>query len=123
MPFYLKRIYEAPAAEDGWRVLVERLWPRGVSKREAALSLWLKEVAPSTELRRWFAHDPTKWVKFRARYHAELRRKHIYLNLLVERAMGEAVTLLFSSTERKRNNAVALKEYLEEAAAASEMKI
>ncbi len=113
MPFYLKRIYEAPAAEDGLRVLVERLWPRGVSKREAALNLWLKEVAPSTELRRWFAHDPTKWVEFRARYHAELRKKHIHLKPLVERAMGEAVTLLFSSRERKRNNAVALKGYLE----------
>ena len=92
MPFRLKRIYEAPAAADGFRVLVERLWPRGVSKPESALNLWLKEVAPSTELRRWFAHDPTKWVEFQARYHAELRNKHIYLKPLVERARSEAVT-------------------------------
>ena len=113
MPFCLKRIYETPAAEDGFRVLVERLWPRGVSKEAAALDLWLKEVAPSAELRRWFAHDPTKWVEFRARYYAELRRKHSYLNPLVERAMGEVVTLLFSSRQQKRNNAVALKAYME----------
>ncbi len=113
MPFCLKRVYEAPAAEDGFRVLVERLWPRGVSKRVAALDLWLKEVAPSTELRRWFAHDAARWVEFRARYYAELRKKHSYLKPLVERATGEAVTLLFSSREQERNNAVALKAYLE----------
>ncbi len=113
MPFCLKRVYEEPAAEDGFRVLVERLWPRGVSKEEAALDLWLKEVAPSVELRRWFAHDPTKWVEFRARYYAELRKKHSHLEALVERAMGEVVTLLFSSRQQKRNNAVALKAYME----------
>ena len=113
MPFALKRIYEAPTAEDGFRVLVERLWPRGVSKQKAALDLWLKDVAPSPELRRWFAHDPEKWVGFRARYHSELEGKHRHLEPLVEMAMGGAVTLLFSSREEKHNNAVALKAYLD----------
>lgn len=109
----LKRAYDLPAAKDGKRFLVERLWPRGVSKSELPLSGWLKDVAPSTELRKWFGHDPAKWSEFRRRYRAELAAKPKVWKLLLEEASKSTITLIYSSHDTKHNNAVALKEFLE----------
>ncbi len=108
-----KRIYDAPAAGDGARFLVDRLWPRGLKKNTARLDGWLKEVAPSDALRRWFGHDPAKWTEFRRRYFAELDRHAEELQPLLEAAQRGLVTLLFSAHDTQHNNAVALKEYLE----------
>jgi uncharacterized protein YeaO (DUF488 family) len=109
----VKRIYEPAAAEDGFRVLVDRVWPRGVKKTAAAVDLWLKDVAPSTELRKWFAHDPAKWAEFRRRYRAELQHQGDAVALLDRRQREGAVTLLFSARNSLHNNAVALREYLQ----------
>jgi uncharacterized protein YeaO (DUF488 family) len=110
----LKRAYEEPAKRDGLRILVERLWPRGVRKDEAAIDLWLKDLAPSAELRTWFGHDPEKWDEFRRRYRAELERKGDLLVLLKHRATEGAVTFVYAAHDEERNSAVALKEFLEE---------
>jgi uncharacterized protein YeaO (DUF488 family) len=109
----LKRAYEAPAAEDGLRILVERLWPRGQSKKKAALALWLKDVAPSTELRQWYGHDPARWAEFRRRYWVELKGKGDLLALLKHRTEEGPVTFVFAAGDVEHNSAVALKEYLE----------
>ncbi len=111
----LKRVREPKARGDGYRVLVERLWPRGVRKEDLPLDAWEKDVAPSTELRKWFAHDPEKWEEFRRRYRAELRRAPARGSLegLVRRAAEGNLTLLFSSHDAERNNAVVLKEEIE----------
>ena len=106
----VKRVYTAPSEEDGFRILVDRLWPRGLSKSGAKVDLWLKDISPSNELRRWYSHDPQKWAAFQERYARELAQKQA----LIERVRGlEAkegtVTLLFSSKEEKYNNAVALR--------------
>lgn len=108
-----KRIYDAPAAGDGFRILVDRLWPRGVKKENARIALWLKEIAPSEELRKWFGHDPAKWAEFKKRYFAELRRQPELLALLRQHARAGAVTLLYSAKDEKHNNAVALLEFLQ----------
>ncbi len=108
----IRRIYEAPSDEDGFRILVDRLWPRGLSKEKAKVDLWLKEVAPSNELRKWYAHDPKKWNQFKDAYFKELRERKEIVNLLIEKTRRGNVTLLYSSKEEKLNNAVALKEYL-----------
>lgn len=113
---YLKRAYEEPAKQDGLRILVERLWPRGVSKETAAVDLWLKDLAPSTELRKWFNHDPEKWNEFRKRYWSELSEKGDLLTLLKHRTAEGNVTFVFAASDEERNSAVALKEYLEEKA-------
>lgn len=113
MSIRLKRVYETPSPDDGPRVLVERLWPRGMSKSKAQIDLWLREVAPSTELRRWFGHDPDKWPEFRRRYHEELRVGPERLAPLLELLEEGSVTLVFASREERFNNAVALKEYVE----------
>lgn len=110
---YLKRAYEEPAKQDGLRILVERLWPRGVSKQKAAVDLWLKDLAPSTELRKWFNHDPEKWNEFRKRYWSELSEKGDLLTLLKHRTTEGNVTFVFAASDEERNSAVALKEYLE----------
>lgn len=110
----LKRVYDPPAPDDGSRILVERLWPRGMKKESLALDLWLKDVAPSDGLRRWFSHDPRKWEEFRGRYFAELNTSPGAWKPLVEAARRGTVTLLYSSHEQEHNNAVALKQYLEE---------
>jgi uncharacterized protein YeaO (DUF488 family)/GNAT superfamily N-acetyltransferase len=108
-----KRVYDAPAPRDGRRILVDRLWPRGVSKQKAQIDYWAREVAPSPALRRWYRHDPEKWPEFRRRYFAELGAKPDALSEL-RRNLGQGVTtLVFSSREAKRNNAAALKEFLE----------
>jgi uncharacterized protein YeaO (DUF488 family) len=110
----LKRAYEAPSRSDGCRILVERLWPRGLSKRDAKIDLWPKEVAPSTELRRWFDHEPDKWADFKRKYFKELRSREESLAPIVESLRAGKVTFVFASREIRFNNAVALKEYLEQ---------
>ena len=114
MPILLKRVYEKPAKQDGVRVLVERLWPRGLTKQEAKIDLWLKEAAPSTELRRWFSHDSSKWEEFKKRYFAELNQKVDLISPIVKQAQKETVTFVFASKEERFNNAVALIEYLDQ---------
>ena len=107
-----KRVYDAPAQSDGARFLVERLWPRGVKKVDLVMNAWLKDVAPSNELRKWFHHDPAKWSEFRKRYHAELEQHREAIKPLQDAAKHGPVTLLFSSHDTEHNNAVALQEYL-----------
>jgi uncharacterized protein YeaO (DUF488 family) len=111
--FKLKRAYAAPAPGDGFRVLVERLWPRGVSKEMASLDLWLKDVAPSTALRQWFGHDPARWKEFERRYRAELKDRKDALNLLREMNRAGTVTLVYAARDEDHNGALALKNYLE----------
>ena len=113
MAIALKRAYETPARSDGCRVLVERLWPRGLSKQNAKIDLWAKEVAPSPALRRWFDHDPDRWADFKRKYFAELRTRKDALEPILERARRGKVTFVFAARETQFNNAVALKEYLE----------
>jgi len=110
---YLKRVYEKPAKTDGLRILVERLWPRGVSKKEAAVDLWLKEVSPSPELRTWFNHDPEKWTEFRKRYWAELNKKGDLLVLLKHLTTEGPVTFVYAAHDEEHNSALLLKEFLE----------
>jgi uncharacterized protein YeaO (DUF488 family) len=112
MTIQLKRAYEKPSRTDGCRILVERLWPRGLSKEAAAIDLWAKEAAPSTELRRWFDHDPEKWAEFKRRYFAELRTRANALGPVLERVRAGPVTFVFASKEERFNNAVALEEYV-----------
>jgi len=111
----VKRIYEPPDTGDGCRVLVDRLWPRGLSREKAAIDHWLKDLAPSNELRRWYGHDPDKWDEFRRRYRAELDANPSVLEPLLQLIRTEPVTcLLFSSRNETHNNAVALAEFLRE---------
>lgn len=113
MPIALKRAYEKPSRTDGTRILVERLWPRGVSKEAAAVDHWVKDAAPSTELRRWFDHDASKWQEFKRRYHAELKSNPEVIEPILECVVSGHVTFVFSSREECFNSAVALKEYVE----------
>lgn len=110
----LKRAYETPAKTDGTRILVERLWPRGLSKDRAKIDWWAKETAPSTELRKWFGHDPAKWTEFRRKYHAELKKRPEAFEKLMEMVRGK-VTFVYASKEERFNAAVALREYVEKA--------
>jgi uracil-DNA glycosylase/uncharacterized protein YeaO (DUF488 family) len=107
----LKRVYDLPARSDGCRILVERLWPRGLSKSAAKVDLWAKDVAPSAELRRWFSHDPDKWPEFKKRYFAELRANPHAVEELLDQVRAGAVTFVFASKETRYNNAVALREF------------
>ncbi len=109
----LKRAYETPSSSDGCRILVERLWPRGLAKQDAKIDLWPKEAAPSTELRRWFNHEPDKWVEFKRRYVKELGARRESLEPILERVRAGRVTFVFASRELQFNNAVALREYVE----------
>lgn len=109
----LKRAYEKPGSTDGARFLVERLWPRGVKKTSLPMVAWLKDAAPSTELRQWFNHDPARWLEFRKRYFAELKSRPETWMPLVEAARKGTVTLIYSSHDEVHNNAVALEEFLE----------
>lgn len=113
MDILLKRAYEPPEPSDGFRILVDRLWPRGVSKSSAHIDLWLKDVAPSTILRKWFGHDPLKWTEFRDRYFLELRRNPEAVEQLTGHVRRGAVTLVYGAKDREHNHAVVLKEYLE----------
>ena len=109
----LKRIYDKSPAPDGYRVLVDRLWPRGISKEKAKLDLWLKDIAPSNDLRKWFAHDPAKWPEFQQKYFRELDANVTAVEQLREIIKTHtAVTLLFGAKDEIHNNAVALQDYL-----------
>lgn len=111
MNLQLKRIYEAPSPTDGKRVLVDRLWPRGISKDRANLDLWLKDIAPSTELRKWFDHDPAKWSAFQVRYRAELAENPVVDQLRSLCKQGQ-VTLLFAAKDVDHNEAVVIRQFL-----------
>jgi len=108
----IKRAYEKPSASDGTRILVDRLWPRGVKKSDAAIARWMKEVAPSTELRKWFGHEPARWEEFRRRYQAELAGKHELLGELRELAGKGPLTLVYSAHDEQHNQAVVLRDVL-----------
>ncbi len=109
----IKRVYDPPSRRDGKRILIDRLWPRGLRKEDARIDAWVREVSPSTELRLWYGHDPAKWGEFKTRYFAELRGEQEAVEGIVSAARRSTVTLLYSSREERYNNAVALKGYLE----------
>ncbi len=109
----IKRVYERPSPNDGKRILVDRLWPRGIKKEDAAIDEWLKDIAPSTDLRKWYSHDPEKWEGFKKRYMAELKRKIETIERLRAESNKHTVTLLFSTKAAELNNAAALKEFIE----------
>ena len=113
MQIKIKRAYETPDDEDGQRILVDRLWPRGISKDRARIDFWPKELAPSTELRRWYGHDPEKWTEFKARYFKELDTQPVLMKELLEWIRRGTVTFVYSSKERRLNNAVAIREYVD----------
>lgn len=108
----LKRAYEEPSAEDGMRVLVDRLWPRGVRKTDAAIDHWAKELSPSTELRKWFGHEPSRWEEFRQRYAAEIDQHRDELDRLRDLARQGVVTLVYAAHDQEHNDAVVLREIL-----------
>jgi uncharacterized protein YeaO (DUF488 family) len=110
---HLKRAYEKPSRKDGVRILVERLWPRGLTKERATVNLWLKDVAPSPALRKWFAHDPAKWKQFQQRYWKELRNNPGPLARLRNELRKGKVTLVYAARDEERNGAVALKAFVE----------
>ena len=109
----IKRVYAEPSEDDGERILVDRLWPRGLTKAKAKVDLWLKEVAPSNELRKWFAHDPDRWAEFKRRYVAELKAADKPLSLLQQETSRETVTLLYGARDEEHNEAVVLLELLQ----------
>lgn len=113
MTIKLKRAYDPPAPDDGFRVLVDRLWPRGMTKDEARIGLWLKEAAPSNELRSWFGHDPARWEEFGQRYFRELEARPETLAPLADAIRKGTVTLLFGAKDEAHNNAVVLREFIE----------
>jgi uncharacterized protein YeaO (DUF488 family) len=109
----IKRVYEEPDPADGLRMLVDRLWPRGLTKEKARIDIWLKDIAPSTELRKWFGHDPAKWTEFQARYRQELKSKSDLLADLKEKAAKGRVTLLYGAKDEVHNEAVVLQALLQ----------
>ena len=112
MSIHLKRAYDEYSQEDGYRVLVDRLWPRGVSKERLHIDSWLKEIAPSNELRKWYGHNPEKWDQFKQRYYKELQTQEQLVQVLLQRIEAGPITLVYSTKATEYNNAVALKEYL-----------
>lgn len=109
----LKRVYETPDKKDGKRILVDRLWPRGLTKEKAAVDIWLKEIAPSSELRKWFSHDPKKWKGFQKKYQKELKNNKGQVSILKEQIIKGVVTLLYGARDKEHNEALVLKEWLE----------
>jgi uncharacterized protein YeaO (DUF488 family) len=109
----IKRAYLEPKRDDGTRILVDRLWPRGLTKKKAKIDLWLKDLAPSTELRKWFGHDPGKWKEFQGRYAAELKSKKAQLELLKQKAAEGPVTLVYGAKDELQNEAVVLQRKLQ----------
>ncbi len=109
----IKRAYETPARADGARVLVDRVWPRGLKKEDLEVEEWMRDLAPSASLRKWFAHDPARWDEFRRRYFAELDERPEAWRKLMEKARKGRLTLVYGAREERYNNAVALKQYLE----------
>jgi uncharacterized protein YeaO (DUF488 family) len=112
MPAKIKRVYEEPDPADGFRILVDRLWPRGLTKARAKVDLWLRDIAPSTELRKWFDHDPLKWEEFQRRYHEELQRNSESVEMLLYEARKRPITLLYAAKDELRNEAVILQRLL-----------
>ncbi|HSV11000.1 MAG TPA: DUF488 domain-containing protein [Hanamia sp.] len=112
MDFKIKRVYEKPDPKDGFRILVDRLWPRGLTKEKAAADLWLKDIAPSTELRKWFNHDPDKWKEFQKKYHQELKENKEAIAVLKEHLKQGPVTLLYGAKDEVHNEALVLKEFI-----------
>jgi uncharacterized protein YeaO (DUF488 family) len=112
----IKRVYSAPSLRDGIRILIDRVWPRGVTKKRARIDTWRKEFAPSTPLRKWFGHDPARWSEFRKRYRIELNQSSQLdaLNTLAQRSSRKTITLVYSAADEKHNQAVVLMELLEE---------
>ena len=108
----LKRVYEKPAKDDGERILVERLWPRGLTKQKAKVDLWLKDIAPSADLRKWFGHDAEKWDEFRRRYQEELADKNELVKLLRRKASQGVITLVYAARDEEHNSALVLKQAL-----------
>jgi uncharacterized protein YeaO (DUF488 family) len=113
MVIQTKRAYDAPYRGDGVRILVDRVWPRGLSKDRAHVDIWAKEIAPSTELRKWFGHDPDKWKEFKKRYFKELARNKESLQTLLDQTGNKKLTLVYGAKQKEYNNANALKEYIE----------
>jgi len=109
----LKRVYEPPSKEDGIRILVDRLWPRGLTKKKAAVDLWLKDIAPTTELRRWFGHDAARWKEFQVRYRKELRADKEAVNLLKQKSKEGTVTLVYGAKDQEHNEALVLQQMLD----------
>jgi uncharacterized protein YeaO (DUF488 family) len=109
----VKRVYDSASDGDGFRILVDRLWPRGISKERARLNLWLKDIAPSDELRKWFGHEEEKWEEFKTRYYKELGSKEDLVALILDKIASGDITLLFGAKDKEFNNAVALKEYIQ----------
>ncbi|HUI66916.1 MAG TPA: DUF488 domain-containing protein [Nitrospirota bacterium] len=118
----IKRVYDRSSQDDGKRILIDRLWPRGLKKEDAQIDEWLKEIAPSNELRKWFNHDPNKWSEFKKKFFTELLGKRDMVEGIINTARKGTVTLLFGSKEERFNNAVALKEYIDSRMNASERK-
>ena len=116
MPYKIKikRVYEKPEKEDGFRILVDRLWPRGFTKEKAAIDLWLKEIAPGTELRKWFNHDPEKWAEFKRRYLHVLKENKKSVSILKEHMKEGNVTLVYAAKDEEHNDAVVLLNELKE---------
>jgi uncharacterized protein YeaO (DUF488 family) len=114
MGIAIKRVYEAPAEGDGYRVLIDRLWPRGLKKEAVLMDVWAKALAPSTELRKWFGHDPALWDEFRQRYTAELVESADVWQALARRSAREPVTLLYGARDEEHNDAVALQALMEQ---------
>lgn len=112
MTLKIKRVYEDPDTHDGTRVLIDRLWPRGLTKEKAAVDLWLKEIAPTTELRKWFGHDPEKWTEFKKRYRAELKANAEHVAMLRSAMKKGTVTLVYGAKDEEHNDAVVLHEFL-----------
>lgn len=110
MKIRIKRVYEQPDKQDGRRILVDRLWPRGLTKEKARVDLWLKDIAPSTELRKWFGHDPNRWEEFKERYLAELKNNHEQIQRLKEELDKGVVTLVYGAKDEEHNAAVVLQE-------------
>lgn len=112
MTIQIKRVYEKPAKSDGTRILVDRLWPRGLTKEKAHVDLWLKEVAPTDDLRKWFGHDPARWPEFRTRYRAELKHNSEQMTLLKQALAKGPATIVYGAKDEEHNQAVVLKELL-----------
>lgn len=108
----IKRAYDPASAEDGFRILVDRLWPRGLTKEKAAVDLWLKEIAPSTELRKWFDHDATKWEQFKSKYSKELSENPANLEIIRDHLKKQSITLLYAARDTAHNEAILLQEIL-----------
>lgn len=112
MNIQIKRVYEKPSADDGKRILVDRLWPRGLTKEKARIDIWMKNIAPSTELRQWFGHDPSKWEEFKRRYSEELRTNKVTVAELTEQIKKGKTTLVYGAKDELHSHAVVLKDYL-----------